>query len=452
MHKLILTLLIAVFAVFAYADDVTDFSGITVTKKTTNVEKQSVAQVESDLDKILSGEEALPVLDREELAEEIHSRFSRFRSWLRQEEDALFTFMMASAISMLAGIGLALFVRYLVSRNEHQKHKLRWQFISALAGPVILMLVSAVIFLFLLPVLHSLPELYLFDARLFFTWLTLLTAWGGFQLITLFDTRMREFSKRTGNNLDGLMIDIIRKLMKVILVIATLLFIGQSIFQLNITTLLAGAGVVGLAVAFASRETLANFFGTLVIVLDRPFRIGDRIRAGDVNGIVLSVGMRSTRILSADESIISIPNNHIAEIAIENISNCGVIRHMFTLGMVYETSAEQMALAMKLLHGIADNFKGPDVPKYHPRIFFDGFGASSLNIRVIMWFKTTSFNMEEQLRTELNLEIIKQFNENGLSFAFNTVTNSLTGSIQLLPSQGQGPGSLNLSSIGGNEK
>ncbi len=260
MHKLILTLLIAIFAVFACADEATDFSGIAVTKKTVNVEKQSVAQVESDLDKIISGEEALPVFDREKLAEGIHSRLSRFRSWLRQEEDALFTFMMASAISMLAGIGLALFVRYLVSRNEHQKHKLRWQLISALAGPVILMVVSAVIFLFLLPVLHSLPELYLFDARLFFTWLTLLMAWGGFQLITLCDTRMRDFSKRTGNSLDGLMIDIIRKLMKVILVVTTLLFIGQSIFQLNITTLLAGAGVAGLAIAFASRETLANFF------------------------------------------------------------------------------------------------------------------------------------------------------------------------------------------------
>ncbi len=171
-----------------------------------------------------------------------------------------------------------------------------------------------------------------------------------------------------------------------------------------------------------------------------------------MNGIVLSVGMRSTRILSADESIISMPNNRIAEIAIENISSCGVIRHMFTMGMVYETSAEQMTLAMKLLHGIADNFKGPDVPKYRPRIFFDGFGASSLNIRVLMWFKTTSFDMEEQLRTELNLEIVRQFNENGLSFAFNTVTNNLTGSVQLLSPDGQSRGSVNPSCNGGNEK
>ena len=154
------------------------------------------------------------------------------------------------------------------------------------------------IFLFLLPVLHSMPLVYPIEARLFFTWLTLLAAWAGFQIIALFDLRMRDFSERPGNNLDSLMIDIVRKLLKIVLVVVTVLFVGQSIFQLNITTLLAGAGVSGLAIAFASRETLANFFGTVVIILDRPFRIGDRIQAGEINGIVNSVGMRSTRILS----------------------------------------------------------------------------------------------------------------------------------------------------------
>lgn len=106
---------------------------------------------------------------------------------------------------------------------------------------------------------------------------------------------MRAFAKRPDNNLDALMIDITRKLLKITLAVVTVFFIGQSIFQLNITTLLAGAGVAGLAVAFASRETLSNFFGTLVIILDRPFRIGDRVQIGEVDGIVQTVGMRSTR-------------------------------------------------------------------------------------------------------------------------------------------------------------
>ena len=310
---------------------------------------------------------------------------------------------------------------------------MRWLFIAALSGPLILMVVSGVIFLFLLPVLHSLPELYPLDARLFFTWLTLLAAWAGFQLITLFDLKMRAFAKRPDNNLDALMIDITRKLLKITLAVVTVFFIGQSIFQLNITTLLAGAGVAGLAVAFASRETLSNFFGTLVIILDRPFRIGDRVQIGEVDGIVQTVGMRSTRILTANESLFSIPNSRIAEVPVENISNCGVIRYSFVLGLVYGTTADQMEQAMQLLHGIADNFKGQDAPAYKPRIFFEALGSSALNIRIIMWLKTTSYVVEERLRTEVNLAIVRKFTEAGLSLAFTTVTNNLTGSIQLLP-------------------
>lgn len=310
---------------------------------------------------------------------------------------------------------------------------MRWLVVAALSGPVILMLASGAIFLFLLPILHSLPSIYPIEARLFFTWLTLLAAWAGFQVIAIFDLRLRSFAERPDSTLDSLMVDITRKVLKIVIAIVTILFIGQSIFQLNITTLLAGAGVAGLAVAFASRETLANFFGTMVIILDRPFRIGDRIKAGEVNGIVLSVGMRSTRILTGFESVVSIPNNTIAEEAIENISNRGVIRYLFTLGLVYGTTPEEMQLAMKLVHEVVDNFKGPDAPQRNPRVFFEEFAASSLNIRVIMWLKTTSFDVEEALRTEVNLEILRRFAENNLNMAFNTQTNCLTGSVQLLP-------------------
>ena len=388
---------------------------------------------DTELDRILSGEQALPVLNEERIAAKVDRRFTEAENWFVREKDALFTLLIASGIAILAGAALAFGLRWLVARSDAECRRMRWQFVAALSGPVILMVVSGVIFLFLLPVLHSLPELYPLDARLFFTWITLLAARAGFQLITLLDVKMRAFAKRPDNSLDSLMVDITRKLLKIVLAVVTVLFIGQSIFQLNITTLLAGAGVVGLAVAFASRETLSNFFGTLVIILDRPFRIGDRVQIGDVNGLVQSVGMRSTRVITANESVFSIPNSRIAEQPIENISNRGVIRYTLVLGLDYATSAEQLQQAMTILREITTDFKGKDQPQYFPRIFFEEFGASALNIRVIMWLKTTSFDREEQLRTEVNLTILQRFNEAGLSLAFNTVTNNLTGSVQLLP-------------------
>lgn len=434
MRKIVSVLLLCVAAGFALdggiANAVREVEGLpapTVRPAT------DMDAVESDLDRILSGEEALPVLSEQKVSSDVHGALHRFRVWLHKQRDALYTFLIASGVSILLGAALALFMRHLVARHEKERHRMRWLVVAALSGPVILMLASGAIFLFLLPILHSLPSIYPIEARLFFTWLTLLAAWAGFQVIAIFDLRLRSFAERPDSTLDSLMVDITRKVLKIVIAIVTILFIGQSIFQLNITTLLAGAGVAGLAVAFASRETLANFFGTMVIILDRPFRIGDRIKAGEVNGIVLSVGMRSTRILTGFESVVSIPNNTIAEEAIENISNRGVIRYLFTLGLVYGTTPEEMQLAMKLVHEVVDNFKGPDAPQRNPRVFFEEFAASSLNIRVIMWLKTTSFDVEEALRTEVNLEILRRFAENNLNMAFNTQTNCLTGSVQLLP-------------------
>ena len=439
MRRMVWVLMLCLAAaVVAPAEEALSLPELPESAAETSSEKKNPApakerEEDTELDRILSGEQALPVLNEERIAAKVDRRFSEAENWFVREKDAIFTLLIASGIAILAGAALAFGLRWLVARSDAECRRMRWQFVAALSGPVILMAVSGVIFLFLLPVLHSLPELYPLDARLFFTWITLLAARAGFQLITLLDVKMRAFAKRPDNSLDSLMVDITRKLLKIVLAVVTVLFIGQSIFQLNITTLLAGAGVVGLAVAFASRETLSNFFGTLVIILDRPFRIGDRVQIGDVNGLVQSVGMRSTRVITANESVFSIPNSRIAEQPIENISNRGVIRYTLVLGLDYATSAEQLQQAMTILREITTDFKGKDQPQYFPRIFFEEFGASALNIRVIMWLKTTSFDREEQLRTEVNLTILQRFNEAGLSLAFNTVTNNLTGSVQLLP-------------------
>ena len=167
------------------------------------------------------------------------------------------------------------------------------------------------LFCLLLPRLRGLW--YTAGARIFFTIATLLAAAMVMRLISVFSDRMIDFARRDDNNLDALMVDIARKVLKICFAMLTLFFIGQTIFDLNITALLAGAGVAGLAVAFASRETLANFFGTLVIILDAPFRCGDRVEIGGVDGIVESVGMRSTRIRTRNETLVVMPNRRIAE-------------------------------------------------------------------------------------------------------------------------------------------
>jgi len=228
-------------------------------------------------------------------------------------------------------------------------------------------------------------------------------------------------------SLDLLLVTVARKVLQVALVLCTLFFIGQSIFGLNLTAVLTGAGVAGLAVAFASRETLANFFGTIVIIADRPFRCGDRVRLNGVDGIVTDVGMRSTRIATPEETLCTVPNSLIETATVENLSRKGVIRFVFQVPLVYATSREDLGKALRLLHEILDDFHGKDQERRRPHIFFDELGASSLNLKVIMWLKTASFREEESLRSEINLAIVERFRANGLEFAYNTVSNIVAG-------------------------
>lgn len=383
---------------------------------------------ESEIDRILSGEETIPLVSEEELAQTLGQKVDAALDWFHRERHALFVLLTGAVLTIGIGIGLGIGMQKIIrAQRAVKQNSLRWQLIWALSLPLLLLGVVIALFLLMLPVLQTLPRLYKFDARLFFTLVTLIITWAGMRLISVLSMRMSQYAASADNNLDQLMVEITRKVLKITLIIVSILFIGQSIFNLNITTLLAGAGVVGLAIAFASRETLANFFGTLVIILDRPFRCGDRIQVNGVDGLVKAVGMRSTRILTADESVYTIPNSRIAECDIENISNHGVIRFAFTIGLVYETPGGDIEKAMKILHEIVDDFHGKDPQSRQPRVFFETLGSSALNLKVIMWLKTTTYETEEKWRTEINLAVINRFNEAGLNMAYNTVTSYLRG-------------------------
>ena len=383
---------------------------------------------ESEIDRILSGEETIPLVSEEELAQTLGQKVDAALDWFHRERHALFVLLAGAVLTIGIGVGLGIGMQKIIrAQRAVKQNSLRWQLIWALSLPLLLLGVVIALFLLMLPVLQTLPRLYKFDARLFFTLVTLIITWAGMRLISVLSMRRSQYAASADNNLDQLMVEITRKVLKITLIIVSILFIGQSIFNLNITTLLAGAGVVGLAIAFASRETLANFFGTLVIILDRPFRCGDRIQVNGVDGLVKAVGMRSTRILTADESVYTIPNSRIAECDIENISNHGVIRFAFTIGLVYETPGGDIEKAMKILHEIVDDFHGKDPQSRQPRVFFETLGSSALNLKVIMWLKTTTYETEEKWRTEINLAVINRFNEAGLNMAYNTVTSYLRG-------------------------
>ena len=360
----------------------------------------------------------------EEIISKLDSDAQKTKSWFSRERDNLLNFLIGSAVSILAGVFLTWLFRHLTqNRIDRQKNLWRWEILNVLTTPVILLAVLTSCFLFFFPVLKSLPRnLHDMDMRFFYAAVTLIIAWGVFGLVSVMDRKIRQFAERNDNTLDNLTVSMIGNTLKIAIAITTVLFIGQNIFHLDITALLAGAGVIGLAIALAAKDTVSNFFGTIVIIADCPFRLGDRIKTGDVNGIVTHVGMRSSKITTADESVYTIPNSMLTNTTVCNVNRSGRIKHVMDIGLTYDTAPEQMEQAMKILHEITDNFHGPDAAGYAPHIFFSQFAASSMNIHVIMWFKTNSFIEEEALLNELNMTILKRFNEAGLSMAYPTQT------------------------------
>ena len=309
--------------------------------------------------------------------------------------------------------------------SQDKKLPLRQEVFFNIISPLVTIPGILLVLILFLPLLKNMPAMANFMAKVFLATLVVCFTWAGMAIIKVLSFKVTNLADKENNSLDPLMVDILRKLLEISLIFITIFFIGQSIFNFKLTMMLTGAGVVGLAIAFAARETLANFFGTVVIILDVPFRCGDRIKINGMDGIVKYVGMRSTRIATANESIITIPNSLIESSCIENISTKGVIRYAFNIGLVYDTSAEDIDKAIKIIHSIVDNFHGPDLEIHKPRVFFESFENSSLNIKVIMWLKTSNYEREETLRSLINQQILAKFNEEKLSFAFNTVTNYL---------------------------
>ena len=296
----------------------------------------------------------------EEIISKLDSDAQKTRSWFSRERDNLLNFLIGSAVSILAGVLLTwLFRRLTQNRIDRQKNLWRWEILNVLTTPVILLAVLTSCFLFFFPVLKSLPRnLHDMDMRFFYAAVTLIIAWGVFGLVSVMDRKIRQFAERNDNTLDNLTVSMIGNTLKIAIAITTVLFIGQNIFHLDITALLAGAGVIGLAIALAAKDTVSNFFGTIVIIADCPFRLGDRIKAGDVNGIVTHVGMRSSKITTADESVYTIPNSMLTNTTVCNVNRSGRIKHVMDIGLTYDTAPEQMEQAMKILHEITDLFNG----------------------------------------------------------------------------------------------
>ena len=225
-------------------------------------------------------------------------------------------------------------------------------------------------------------------------------------------------AKKTASPLDDQLVPLGGKVLKGFIWGVGLLLFLQNVLDYNISSLLAGLGVGGVAVAFAAQDMIANIFGAVMIYIDRPFKVGDAVSLEGYEGSIETIGLRSTRVRTWDGTLVVIPNRTVAAANITNLAVRPTRRTNFTIGLVYDTPTEKLERAVAILR---------DVMAKHPstaqsRAYFNRFGDFSLNILVQHWCNEMNYEVYLRSMEEMNLEIKRRFEEEGIQFAFPTQT------------------------------
>jgi len=244
-------------------------------------------------------------------------------------------------------------------------------------------------------------------------------AWLLFNLTDVLTGYLQRIAQRTETRLDEQLVPIVRKALKVFVVIIAVL---QVIDQMggDVKGLLAGLGLGGLAFALAARDSIANIFGSIVILADRPFRVGDWIEAEGVEGTVEEIGFRSTRIRTFAKSLITVPNSVVANWAINNWSAMPLRRVKMTIGVSYEATPRQMEAAVEGIRDLLRNH--PKVYRDFFLVYFTDFGESALEILLYYFTTTTVWAEYLAVRQEINLKVMHLLEELGLEIAYPTHT------------------------------
>ena len=248
-----------------------------------------------------------------------------------------------------------------------------------------------------------------------------------YQAVALADYWLRHLTSKTNTTLDDMMVPMVRKTLRTVTVLLGLVHIAQQLSDKPITSILAGLGVGGLAVALAAQDTIKNFFGSLVIFADHPFQLGDRVVVDGEDGVVEEVGMRSTRIRTLDGHLVTLPNGELANKMIRNISKRPYIKRVANITVTYDTPPDKVERAITIIREVLERRNEKMHPDFPPRVYFNDFNAASLNILVIYWFAPPEYWDFLEFDQAFSLEILRRFNEEGIEFAFPTQTLYLAG-------------------------
>ena len=250
-------------------------------------------------------------------------------------------------------------------------------------------------------------------------YITLACIWFGFRGTDLLTWVAQKKASQSDNKLDDLLVPLLGKTLKAIVIVFGIVYLADSL-SIQLTPIIAGLGIGGLGFAFAAKDTLENFFGSITVILDKPFTIGDWVEVDGVEGTVESVGMRSTRIRTFYDSLITIPNSILITTKCDNFARRRYRRWKQIVGVAYNTSPEKIAT---FCEGIRELLRDhPYTRKDYYQVWLNDFGGSSLNILIYVFWSAPDWQTELRERHRLILDIIRLAGDLQVEFAFPTRT------------------------------
>ena len=278
---------------------------------------------------------------------------------------------------------------------------------------------SALLFYWTVRLLGLPPRALVFVLAAVRVFLMLSTVWAAFRVTDLLGEFLASKAAATATKFDDLLVPLVRKTAKVLIFAVGLIYIADT-FRIEILPLLTGLGIGGLAFAFAAKDTIEKLFGSVAVVVDRPFEVGDWVVIGDVEGTVEELGFRSTRIRTFYNSLVSVPNSTLVRATVDNYGRRRFRRVKMHLGLTYDTPPEKIEA---FCEGIRELIRiHPYTRNDYYHVWFNRFGPSSLDVLVYAFHQCADWGTELRERHRLFLDILRLAERLGVQFAFPTQT------------------------------
>jgi MscS family membrane protein len=245
------------------------------------------------------------------------------------------------------------------------------------------------------------------------------TVWGAYRLVDLLSAFLLDVAAKTSSKLDDALVPLITKTMKVFVTVMGIVFIADNL-DIDVTSLLAGLGLGGLAFALAAKDVAGNLFGSITVLLDQTFHVGDWVIVGDVEGSVEHIGFRSTRVRTFYNSLVSVPNSIFITATVDNMGKRQYRRLSCKLSIAYDTPPERIEAFCEGVRELVRQH--PYTRKDYFHVYLNEFSAAALEILVYVFWETPEWSTELRERHRFLLDCLRVAQRLGVEYAYPTQT------------------------------